>query len=321
MQAAQIVSICKQRLANPSAISHNKFIVLLEDGEATSVLTGGTNFSEGGIFGHSNGIHIVQETDTAAAYARYWDLLHADPQYPDLKPDVVAESPIPAGKPPAGASTFFSPRDNLDLLDWYATLAAGAQDGLFMTFAFGMHDNFQEVYRSSTAGMRYALLEKATRPMEPGPEREAEEQKILDLWRLPENRFAIGAHLRMNKFDRWLSERLSGLNSNVQYLHTKYMLIDPLGPDPIVVSGSANFSEASTTKNDENMLVIRGNKRVAEIYLGEFMRMYNHYAFREWAAAQPPDSDATPNFLRLDDWWRQYFGNTERARQREYFVS
>jgi hypothetical protein len=49
--------------------------------------------------------------------------------------------------------------------------------------------------------------------------------------------------------------------------------------------------------------------------------MYNHYAFREWAAAQPPDSDATPNFLRLDDWWRQYFGDTERARQREYFVS
>ena len=31
-------------------------------------------------------------------------------------------------------------------------------------------------------------------------------------------------------------------------------------PIPIVVTGSANFSEASTNENDENMLVIRGNR-------------------------------------------------------------
>jgi phosphatidylserine/phosphatidylglycerophosphate/cardiolipin synthase-like enzyme len=51
-----------------------------------------------------------------------------------------------------------------------------------------------------------------------------------------------------------------------------------------VVTGSANFSTASTNKNDENMLVIRGNTRVADIYLGEFMRIYNHLSFRAWAA-------------------------------------
>ncbi|MEO6472695.1 MAG: phospholipase D-like domain-containing protein, partial [Aeromicrobium sp.] len=61
----------------------------------------------------------------------------------------------------------------------------------------------------------------------------------------------------------------------------KYMLIDPLGSDPIVVVGSANFSKASTITNDENMLVIRGNQPVADIYLGEFMRLFSHYAFRE----------------------------------------
>ena len=39
---------------------------------------------------------------------------------------------------------------------------------------------------------------------------------------------------------------------------------------PIVVTGSANFSNASCVDNDENMLVIRGDKRVADVYLGEF---------------------------------------------------
>lgn len=55
------------------------------------------------------------------------------------------------------------------------------------------------------------------------------------------------------------------------YVQTKYMLVDPLGPVPIVVIGSANFSAASTTDNDGNMLMIRGNAAVADIYLGGFI--------------------------------------------------
>ncbi|HEX4962955.1 MAG TPA: phospholipase D-like domain-containing protein, partial [Thermoanaerobaculia bacterium] len=318
---AGITALCTKRTASPSAISHNKFIVLIKEGEAQAVLTGGTNFSEGGIFGHSNAVHIVQEPELAAAYLHYWELLSKDPESAELRPTLSSETQVPDGKPPVGTGAIFSPRKTLDALNFYAALAAGAKDGLFMTFAFGVHPLFQDVYRTSQAGMRYALLEKATRPMKKGPERDAEEAKIRVLRAMPENRFAIGAHFEMNKFDRWLGERLSGLNTNVQYLHTKYLLIDPLGPDPIVVAGSANFSAASTTENDENMLVIRGNKRVAEIYLGEFMRLYNHYAFREWAAQQPADAPTTPSHLRTDRWWEQYFGDTERSRQREYFVS
>ncbi len=159
--------------------------------------------------------------------------------------------------------------------------------------------------------------------MEPGPERDAEEAKILALRKLPQNRFAIVTHFNINKFDRWLSEKLSLLNRNVRYVHTKYLLIDPLGQHPIVITGSANFSAASTNKNDENMLIIRGNKRVAEIYLGEFMRLYNHHAFREWAAkpgARREMGTLTPKHLRTDDWWLDHFGDTERSHQRQYFA-
>lgn len=63
--------LCIKRTANPSAISHNKFIVLFKGGNPQSVLTGGTNFSEGGIFGHSNAVHIVEEPEVARAYASY----------------------------------------------------------------------------------------------------------------------------------------------------------------------------------------------------------------------------------------------------------
>ena len=49
--------------------------------------------------------------------------------------------------------------------------------------------------------------------------------------------FAVGAYLSKGAFDRWLAERLTGLNVNVRYRHTKYMLVDPLGASPLMVSG------------------------------------------------------------------------------------
>lgn len=318
--AAGLGASCIPRKTNVSAISHNKFIVLLEGGAPLAVLTGGTNFSEGGIFGHSNVVHIVEEPATAAAYMQYWELIAADPRSAALRPLVDQLYSLPPEKPPTGTGAVFSPRGSLAALQWYAALAAGAQAGLFMTFAFGMHPLFQEVYATSRAPLRFALMEKATRPMGAGPARDAEVARIKALRAQPENRFAIGAYLKLNRFDRWLGERLSGLNTNVQYVHTKYLLIDPLGPDPIFVGGSANFSDASTRDNDENMLVVRGNARVADIYLGEFMRLYNHYAFREWAARQPAGGPPERAHLRTDDWWQDYFGDTERSRQRAFFA-
>ena len=38
----------------------------LEDGQPIAVWTGGTNFSDGGIFGHSNVAHVVEEPAVAA---------------------------------------------------------------------------------------------------------------------------------------------------------------------------------------------------------------------------------------------------------------
>jgi phosphatidylserine/phosphatidylglycerophosphate/cardiolipin synthase-like enzyme len=102
------------------------------------------------------------------------------------------------------------------------------------------------------------------------------------------------------------------------------MLIDPLSENPITVSGSANFSHASTDKNNENMLVIRGNTRVADIYLGEFMRLHSHYAFREAVAKDfNKGKDWKPQFLIPSDKWQQqgYFKpKQQRFLRREYFA-
>ncbi len=142
---------------------------------------------------------------------------------------------------------------------------------------------------------------------------------------------AIGNRIAVNNFDQWLEEldRISN-DVHVQWVHLKFMLVDPLSQDPVVVTGSANFSEASTRTNDENMLVTKGNTRVADIYLGEYVRLYSHYAFREAVqiflernpGAKP--QDMKQGFLVEDaDWTAPYFDpNDKSARmaRRLYFA-
>jgi phosphatidylserine/phosphatidylglycerophosphate/cardiolipin synthase-like enzyme len=314
---AKIGGLVTERQNGKSKISHNKFIVRLTDGVPDAVWTGGTNFSEGGIFGHSNVAHVIQDPDIAQKFLDYWLLLEADPENGELKPQVDALSPLPEGEPPVGVMPIFSPRGSLDALDWYANLAASAKQGLFMTFAFGISDAFQKVYADGKAPLRFALLEKKTRSMPKGSDREAAEKKIDDLRKKRENVFAIGSLIPNNKLDGWLAEKLSGVNRNVNYIHNKFMLIDPLSEDPIVIAGSANFSVASTDGNDENMVVVRGDKRTADIYLGEFMRLYSHHAFRESLGWR--EADSQPKYLRVDDWWKDYFGNNSRSARRVFF--
>lgn len=318
VQAAGLGNACTERTRPKSAISHNKFIVKLTDGVPVSVWTGGTNFSRSGIFGHSNVAHVIEERATAAKYLDYWTALNDDPDDATLTAAVEALTPLPTTLPPKGTTPIFSPRRTDAALQGYADLAMRAQDGLMMTFAFGMNDVFKEVYRNSQAPFRLALFEKATRPMKNGPERAAEVARIQTLRNMPENVFAIGSLIATTALDGWVKEQLSRLSTNVQYVHNKFMLIDPLGNDPIVVAGSANFSKASTIANDENMLVVRGNKRVADIYLGEFMRLWSHHAFRESRGFRSADANA--RLLKLDDWWADAFGSSARASRRRFFA-
>ncbi len=323
---AGIKALCTERVTRTGVktppISHHKFMVLLENGNPTQVLTGSTNYSRGGVFGQSNVVHVAEDATIAQRYLDCWSLIHGNPDYVALRSKLTQSNHLPLAEPPKGSIAIFSPQQNLDALEWYARLAAGASDALFMTFAFGINKLFKDVYQTGKSKLRYALLDKLLGPGVKKAQQPAAKAEMLALRKMKQNRFAVGSLISVNEFDRWVKETLTGLNEHVQYIHDKFMLVDPLGPDPIVVTGSANFSDASTTDNDENMLVIRGDKRVADIYVGEYMRLWNHYAFREWAASRKKGDPAEQKFKYLDvtnQWWRQYFGDTDRSRQREYF--
>jgi phosphatidylserine/phosphatidylglycerophosphate/cardiolipin synthase-like enzyme len=310
IREAKIEDLVIERTRSPSAISHNKVIILLYKNQPVEVWTGSTNFTDGGIFGHSNCGHLVRDADVAASYLKYWGELEKDPEMKEIRPWNEGVFPVPKALPAKGIGTVFSPRSDLDILEWYSERMDAANTAVFLTAAFGVNDLFEEVLAHEKPYMRYVLLES--------------EDKDMDRLNAPRfNEVAVANILPHNEFERWLAEHLSGLNTHVKYIHTKYMLIDPLGDDPLLIGGSANFSDASTRKNDENMLVIRGDKRVADLYLSEFMRLFNHFQFRGLARARAATGpESARSFLVPNDSWksRYYRPGTPKYLERLYFA-
>jgi len=305
-------------------IPHNKFLVLLSEDRPVAVWTGSTNITSGGIYGQSNVGHAVADGAVADQYLAYWAQLAGDPAIAALRPWVGEHSPVPtrtklADAPEAGeTASVFSPRDGLEPLERYRELMAGAKQSVFMTAPFGVATEFEQVLAENTDIPRYVLLDKRDKF---NPEKGG-----IDFGRSdPDNHVAVGAYLGRGGYRQFLEEHLTGLNSWVEFIHTKYLLIDPLTDHPVVVTGSANFSEASTENNDENMLLVSKDERVADIYLTEFMRLFNHFQFRYAVKAKPgeraPDPRepdiAAPRHLDETEEWASDFYEPASPKERE----
>lgn len=326
--AAFPTGVIVAREARVSAIAHNKFLVLARGGLPEQVWTGSTNLTMGGVHGQSNVGHLITDATTATTFTAYWELLAGDPggrredsaslkrsRNATFKADVAALSPAPADRAgvASGITPVFSPRPDLAALQLYAGLIGGDASSLVCaTFAFGIA---QEIAEAAAAGtpdgpLRFFLLEtrgKATVRLDAS-------RNVYQAW---------GSELS-HPLGRWVAEtttRELGLNRHVAFIHDKFLLCDPLGADPVVVTGSANFSRASTTENDENMVIIRGDRRVADIYFTEFNRLFFHYYFRSVVqrVAGGPDAAASDqhalDLAEDDSWTASYAPGTLRAKR------
>ncbi|MBI5371930.1 MAG: hypothetical protein HZA79_07880 [Sphingobacteriales bacterium] len=294
--------------AHSNAIFHNKFFILLKEKKAKEVYTGSTNISEGGIFGHSNLGHCIKESRIAAQYLAYWEALQDDPTGAEWATKVEALQPdIDLSKLKEGTQVIFSPRTSTNMLGEYVKAFSKADKLANITLPFNIDKLFLDELDRKKSSVRYVTLNK---------DKEADQKKkgtdiILkkgmdyvqhfkgdgDVFIAPGGKIEEG-------WGQWLKETLTGFNGSVvQYIHTKFMLVDPLSKSPLVITGSANFSGNSTDSNDENMLIIKGNTRVADIYLGEYFRIFDHLYFR-YMVTRFYANDTEGGFLksRSEDW-------------------
>jgi phosphatidylserine/phosphatidylglycerophosphate/cardiolipin synthase-like enzyme len=301
-----------------TGIRHNKFVVLLEDDKPIAVWTGSTNISTNGFFGQSNVGHIVWDRTVAEAYLGYWTRL-ADPKMTvgKIRKPNLAASPLPKGAAEREAVVpVFSPRDPdkqpSATLQWYADRMAEAQQVVCFTVAFNIDQVFLDVLNRQSDVIRYVVKDD-----------DLADDEVINV----DDRgllFAAGGYLGKDALANFLAEIDNPFTSNIDYIHDKFLLIDPLSDDPTVITGSANFSQPSQINNDENMLVIRSDKRVADIYFGEFMRLFDHHYARYVVRKLTKSGEQDPNagYLKPEtkDWYDAHFrGNGYKVRRRRYF--
>ncbi|WP_375772428.1 phospholipase D-like domain-containing protein [Archangium gephyra] len=318
-----------QRKAAPqSAISHNKFVVLLQDGEPRAVWTGSTNWTEGAIYGQLNVGHAVYDEAVAGAYERYFQLLFADTGSGPLKTatrelsSVLDEEELPPGP---GIWPILSPQSNDDMLGLYASLCERASH-LMVCAPFALAPALLDVLSSEPARpgtLKYLLVDKE------GSLGKPEQVRLIEGDPSNELGVATTLHTPLHDFQRQLLMTPESFHHDGIHIHSKIIAVDPLGNDPILITGSANYSNNSTRNNDENSLVIRGDLAVADIYATEFMRMFEHYHFRGAVSKENEKRTRSgraavdaPLSLREDDSWseRYYVEGSSDALGRQLFA-
>jgi phosphatidylserine/phosphatidylglycerophosphate/cardiolipin synthase-like enzyme len=85
----------------------------------------------------------------------------------------------------------------------------------------------------------------------------------------------------------------------IAIVHSKTIVIDPFSDNCAVITGSHNFSVAASEKNDENLVIVRGNKKLAQAYALHINGVYDHYSWRGFL-----DSGGNPDQIYSLDGWK-----------------
>jgi phosphatidylserine/phosphatidylglycerophosphate/cardiolipin synthase-like enzyme len=299
------------------AIPHNKFIVKLAGATPTQVWTGSTNFTDTGMFGQTNVGHLVTDNATAKTYLNYWEELKSDPTHKNALASAIALTPNPKNVlPQSSISTFYSPRTADNMLDWYGQRIANGSGLAMMTIPFNVAPTILKGLAKTSKALRLVILEDV-------PTKDVTDAEKRNQGKLAFSNGAIigksfiklktsfgGAKVTPipnSDLDKWfVNEELArpANKGHVFFIHSKVLIVDPLSDDPLVCSGSANFSTNSLVANDENMLLIRGNTRVADIYMTEMDRLFRHFYARNVINTRAAAGDhANPLELDASDNW------------------
>jgi phosphatidylserine/phosphatidylglycerophosphate/cardiolipin synthase-like enzyme len=126
-----------------------------------------------------------------------------------------------------------------------------------------------------------------------------------------------GAITKDDAFGAWETELAK---FGFAIIHNKIVVIDPFSENCTVVTGSHNLGYRASHNNDENMLIVRGHRKLAEAYACHVLDIYDHYAWR-FLLKQHPDIFGKP--LEPDDKWQERYilGPDEKSPELRFWLA
>ena len=223
--------------ATSDIISHNKYMVI----DSATVWTGSTNFTFNGFFLNNNNVIIINSEDVAEAYANDFSQMfsgyfHTNKSSNGVEDVTVADDYV---------EVWFGPQD--EPANMLVDVINNAQQSIdFCIYAF--------------------TLEEVAQALIDAKERGVEVRGIFDEGTISDS---------PTQFYTLQDAGIDVRQDPCPYaFHHKFMVVDRDGTDPVVVTGSGNWSFSGTARNDENFVVIH-SQSVAQEYYSEFLRWWN----------------------------------------------
>jgi len=247
-----------QKIVNPTGgaygIMHNKFVIIDANSSNPNdplVWTGATNWTDNQINTDPNDVIIIQDQSLAKSYKLEFEEMWGDTgavanmtnsKFGPYKTDNTPHEFVING---ISVQSYFSPSDNVNAKLIQTLNTANTQID-FASMLITRADVANTIVAKVSSGVpAYGIVDDQTSTLQWG---------VLQAGMIP-------GHL-------------------VQYtppfiMHHKYMIIDHnnLSSDPILLTGSHNWSSAADQRNDENTLVIH-NATIANIYFQDFYELY-----------------------------------------------
>ncbi|BDI28777.1 hypothetical protein CCAX7_008280 [Capsulimonas corticalis] len=301
-------------------IGHNKFVIYIDkDGKPQAVLLGSTNWTDTGLCAQSNNALVVENSDLAAAYFDYWNRLKADTldnnarQSPEFRNSNaqpgVRDLPIDGGF----ATLWFSPNTPRarasrpgddeatppDLDEVFHLMSLAKHAILFLEFQPGT---------PSVVGFAATCLNNNPQLFVRGavtdPKAVGDFTTTLTHRGGDDVRVAAASAIN-DQFAFWQQELLKSGPEAHAIIHSKIVVIDPMSPECVVVTGSHNHGFRASYNNDENLLIVRGHQELARAYAVNILDVYDHYRFR--FIIDKFGTNAFSGLKRIDKWQDRYF--------------
>ncbi|MFN9596474.1 MAG: phospholipase D-like domain-containing protein, partial [Bacteroidota bacterium] len=241
-------------------IMHNKFVIM--DANHTNplkpvVLSGSTNWTIGQLEDDRNNLVFIQDKSLAKVYTmEFEEMWGGSGSQPNLAlakfgPDKSDNTPHILNVGGKVVESYFSPSDNVNA-QIIRTIQSADHNLAFATLVLTRTDL---AYAIEDRALNYGVGVSGIMNDSSGGSGTA--------FQIIQN--AIGANMLLFDFA-----------NNPGIMHHKYALVDHtyLNSDPMVLTGSHNWSSAATQRNDENTLIIHDHNIVNQ-YFQEFLHLYN----------------------------------------------
>jgi len=319
------VDIVRRAIA-PARFAHNKFVVFTDPhGEPERVWTGSINWTETGVCTQNSNSLDIFDADAARAFKAHWQTVH-DAESTPVTPEAAPHS-FALGA--AQAKVWFTPvQSRVDLIDAGA-LINGAKEGvLFLMLNPGPAGLLGPIIeRLSKLDAHYDpdLYVRGVLNNFPNREKGADADKISLLTSAGSRQDFTDDDLKGvmkptavgTGADWWQKELASSGKFNIA-VHSKVIVIDPSGDNPIVMTGSHNFSDRASSKNDDNLVIVQGDRALAQAYAVNVIGIYNEYRWRAWR--NTPAGQADHGLKRSSDWLSSRIGQAWYERETRFWL-